>query len=464
MNTEISRRGFLVGCSAAIAGMAAAKLGQVAFGSPEVEPNQEVLVVIFLRGGIDGMSVVAPLDGPDRGYYEAARERLALPTTGDNPMLKLDDFFGLHPAAGPMYELYQSGLLGFVHAAGLTSDTRSHFDAMKYMELGTPGKKSETSGWLARHLLTADNLPDTIIAPAISATGSIPTSLQGTRETIGLTRPKDFSFNGHWRYESWHRMALRKMYTGTSWLHQAGIQTLDAIDVIELANPGSYTPENGAAYPGGSLGQSFMTVAQMIKMQLGLRIATIDFGGWDTHDGQGDRGGGYFAGRLADVAEAIHALMTDLSNVNGTDHTKRLTLVMMSEFGRSFRENASRGTDHGHGNVMVVAGGSVNGGQVHGQWPGLHTDQLYDRRDLEITTDYRRVLSEILIRRMGNPNIGTIFPNYAGYAPLGVVQGTDLTPVYQPVTPTPTPFATPNPNDNDVGNQNERLYLPYTQR
>ncbi len=439
---RMTRRGFMVGCSAAIAAMAGARVSHLAFGSPENEPNQEVLVVVFLRGGIDGLSVVAPMEGDDRGYYEAARESIALPTQGDYAALRLDDFFGLHPAAGPLYDLYQAGKAAIVHAAGLTADTRSHFDAMAYMELGTPGQKSSTSGWLTRHLLTSSEIPDEVIMPVVAAGGSTPTSLRGSTEAIGMARPKDFTYNGHWRYRNWHRHALRSMYTGSTWLHQAGIQTLNAVDVVEYANPGKYTPENGADYPSNSFGRSLMTVAQVIKMQIGMRVATIDLGGWDTHEYQGDRGQGYFASRLDTLTRGLHALMTDLSNSNGTDHTRRLTIVVMSEFGRSFRENASRGTDHGHGNVMFVVGGNVVGGKVHGRWPGLHPDQLYDRRDLEVTTDYRQVLSEILIRRLGNPNLGVIFPGYSDYSPLGVVQGPDLDPVYGP---TANPTATPTP-------------------
>lgn len=461
----MTRRGFLVGCSAAIAGMAGARLTHVAFGSPDAEPNQEVLLVVFLRGGLDGLSLVAPIAGDDRGYYEAARARLALPTTGDNKAFDLNGLLGLHPAAAPFHELYQAGNAAIVHAAGLTSDTRSHFDAMQFMELGTPDSKSSTTGWLTRHLATAGNLPQQIIAPAIAASGSTPTSLQGSTEAIAMAKPKDFNFNGHWFYRNWQRMALRNMYTGSTWLHSAGTQTLDAIDVIEYADPSNYSAENGAVYPGNSFGTSLQTVAQMIKLQLGMRIATIDLGGWDTHEYQGDAGTGYFSGQIGSLTQGLHALMTDLSNAGGTDHSKRLTIVVMSEFGRSFKENASRGTDHGHGNVMLLVGGSVNGGQVYGQWPGLHTDQLYDRRDLAITTDYRQVLSEILIRKLGNPNLGTIFPGYTGYNPLGIVQGSDLTPIYTPATPTPTPtaVATPNPNDNDLGNKH-RIYLPGVSR
>jgi uncharacterized protein (DUF1501 family) len=259
------------------------------------------------------------------------------------------------------------------------------------------------------------------------------------------------------------RQSLREMYTGDSWLHAAGTQTLNAVDVIEFGNPGAYIPENGAVYPGGSFGDNLKAIAQIIKMQLGMRVATVDLGGWDTHEYQGDRGAGYFATQFGQVAEGLTAFYTDLSNSSGTDHTQRLTLVVMSEFGRTFKQNASRGTDHGHGNIMLVLGGQVNGGIVHGQWPGLHVDQLYDKRDLQITTDYRRVLSEILIRRMGNSNLGHIFPGYTSYQPLGVVHGADLTPNYtQPdPTATPAPTSTPPPGSTiPPVAQTERVYLP----
>ena len=451
-----TRRGFMVGCSAAIASFTGG-LSFTAFSSMAAEPNQEIVIVIFLRGGMDGLNLVPPIAGADRGHYEAKRNRIAIPTSGTNAALPLNDLFGLHPSAAPLLDLYQSKHLAVVHAAGLTSDTRSHFDAMQYMELGTPGSKAGTTGWLTRHLLTANNLPSEIIMPALAAGNLQPTALLGSRESIGMTAPDDFNFNGHWRYGDWQRAGLRSMYNGSSWLHQAGMQTLNAVDVVEYAAPGSYTPGNGAVYPGGAFGDSLQTVAQLIKMQLGLRVATVDLGGWDTHEYQGESGGGYFASHIGELAEGMAAFYTDMSNDGGVDHNKRITLVVMSEFGRSFAQNASLGTDHGHGNVMLLLGGAVNGGQVHGQWPGLGPDQLYDRRDLAITTDYRRVLSELLIRRLGNPNLGSIFPGYTGYAPAGIVQGSDQAPIYTPAI-TPTPGPAPQPSGD------HKLYIPSVAR
>ncbi|MCB0123214.1 MAG: DUF1501 domain-containing protein [Caldilineaceae bacterium] len=462
--SELSRRGFMVGCSAAIAAMAGGRLGYVAFGSPMQEPNQEIMIVVFLRGGMDGLSVVMPIAGDDRGYYENNRADIAIPTSGTSAALRLTDFFGLHPAGAPLHGLYQDKKLAIIHAAGLYSDTRSHFDAMKYMELGTPDSKSASTGWLTRHLQTAGNLPAQAVMPALSVGSLSPTSLAGSTEAIGMTSPNGFSFGGNWRYADTQRQMLRDMYAGSSWLHEAGVQTLDAIDVVEYGSPGNYTPENGATYPNNSFGRYLQTVAQMVKLQLGLKVATVDLGGWDTHDSQGNAGGGYFANQFGTLASGLAAFMTDLSNSGGTDHTKRITIVVKSEFGRTFKQNASRGTDHGHGNVMLVLGGSVNGGKVYGRWPGLHTEQLYDRRDLDVTTDYRQVLSEILIRRMGNPNLGAIFPGYQNYQPLQIVQGTDLPPNYDAPIATPTPTPTPFPGSTIPTGNEQRTYLPFVSR
>jgi len=427
---KLSRRQFLVGCSSAIAAMAGARLTQVAFANPSAPGayNNDILVVVFLRGGWDALNVVPPVAGADRGQYEASRTELQVPDSGQGAALPLDGQFGLHPAMAPLHSLYTNGSLAVVHAVGLTSDTRSHFDAMQYIELGTPGEKSSTTGWITRHLESAPNLPPTILMPALSAGNSQPTSLLGTYETVAMDNPGDFSFSGNWYYKDIQRAALRRMYNGDSWLFRAGTQTLDAVDLIESADPGHYTPANGAQYPGGSFGDNLQTIAQMIKLDVGLRVAAVDLGGWDTHEYQGDGSGGYMADLLRNLAQGLAAFYTDLDGSGASDYNRRTTLVVLSEFGRRLRENASHGTDHGHGSVMLVQGGRVNGGKVYGSWPGLGVDQLYDRADLAVTTDYRRVLSEILINRLENPNLDYIFPGYEGYQPMDLVRGASVVP------------------------------------
>ena len=243
--------------------------------------------------------------------------------------------------------------------------------------------------------------------------------------------PDQFNLRvGPYQWRDAQRVALRHLYTQDStWLHQAGLQTLDAVDIVELNTGENYQPANGAVYPSGSFGDHLQVVAQMTKLDLGLRVATIDLGGWDTHEGQGDQGQGYFGGEIADLAQGLGALYTDLDGSGDQNYTGRLTVVVQSEFGRRLRENAGHGTDHGHGNVMLLIGGNVISG-IHGQWPGLANEQLYDGADVAVTTDFRRVLSEVLIRRMGNNKLGVVFPGYTGYQPLGVVSGTDLPPDY----------------------------------
>lgn len=434
-----TRRGFITGCSAAVAAFAGTSFNTLAFGEPG--SNEDILISVFLRGGIDGLNLVLPIAGTDRGFYESARPNLAVPVSGSNAALALNAQFGFHPRTdtwpdgtgtppATLYDLYQDGRLSVVLAAGMHEDNRSHFDSMAFMELGTPGSLTTSTGWLTRHLASADNLPQEIVMPALSVGNLQQVSLRGSTEAVNMTSPDSFSLNvGPFDWRDAQRVALRNLYGGTSWLHQAGSETLDAIDIIELNSTSGYEPANGAIYPGGTFGNHLQTIARMIKLDIGLRVATIDFGGWDTHNGQGDDGGGYFGGRVEELARGLAALYTDLDGVGTQNYTQRTTMVVQSEFGRRLRENDDRGSDHGHGNVMMVLSGNATGG-IHGSWPGLSNDQLYQGADLEVTTDYRRVLSEILIRRLANPQLGQVFPGYADYAPLGVVTGSDLPPIY----------------------------------
>ena len=230
------------------------------------------------------------------------------------------------------------------------------------------------------------------------------------------------------RWRDPQRLALRELYTsGDTLVHQSGTQALETVDVIDAFGTDEYEPTNGAAYPRGQFGEQLSLITQLIKLDMGLSVATIDLGGWDTHENQGNGQNAYFGNLVGQLAEGLAALYTDLDSGGASNLGNRLTIVVQSEFGLRLRENANRGTDHGRGNVMLVLGGEVNGG-VYGQWPGLSSEQLFDGADLEVTTDFRQILSEILIRRLANPHLGEVFPGYTDYFPLGIVQGQDLVP------------------------------------
>lgn len=423
MNT-ISRRKFLYGCSGALAGMAGAKSfrAEAASSVAGAGTSEDLLVVVFLRGGCDGLNMVPPLGGDDRHYYETGRPTIQLPLSS---LLPLDSRFGLHPALSPLYPLYQQGVLAVVHAVGLAYDTRSHFDAQTFIELGTPGRKSTTDGWLTRHLATASVPAHPPLISALAVGNAQPTSLRGFADTLVVKALSTFTLNGYSKYRNEQHVALRSMYDGDHWLFSAGTTALDALDVIDYLEPESYTPSPGAVYPSGPFGDQLQVVAQLAKFNSGLRVVTIDLSGWDTHISVGNPSTGDFALLLNQLAQGLAAFYKDLDGAANQNITRRLTVVVQTEFGRRLRENANRGTDHGHGGVMLVLGGHVNGGAVYGSWPGLNTDKLYDRGDLAVTTDYRQVLAEIVSRRLNNANLSTVFPNMGSYVPLGILQGAD---------------------------------------
>ncbi|NOK78241.1 MAG: hypothetical protein GFH24_608346n17 [Chloroflexi bacterium AL-N5] len=447
---SFSRRQFVTGCSAAIAAMAGGSIGNLFFqGTAQAAGgNGEVLVVVFLRGGCDGLSLVSPFDN---SIYRSARQRLAIPTSGDNSAIVIDpkngsysnsSSFGLHPSAAPLKELYDQQKLAIVHACGLDDDTRSHFDAMDYMELGTPGKKNIASGWLARHLEMIDG--DGYI-PVLAADSSTPTSLLGNREAIAVNDAKSYGLNSPWRYNNDDNdtmfQTLKQFYTGNGAVQNAGRRTIETIETLKSESL-DYEPEPGAeypeGYPGGGFSKSLQTVAQMIKLDMGLQVATVNLGGWDTHDGQGNDGTGRFASLTDTLSRGLHAFYNDLPN-----HHNKVTVVVMSEFGRRLGANASSGTDHGHGNAMLILGGNVNGGKMYGEWPGL--EDLDQDQDLRITTDYRKVLSEVIVRRFGNGELGTVFPGitediYAAQNTLNFINGSDVPINYESRLPSNTVY------------------------
>lgn len=420
----ITRRSFIYTCSAAVAA-ASSRLTLAAFG-PAGSGSKDMLLVVFLRGGADLLSLVAPRDGADRGYYEAARPSLALPVQGEGALLPLDAAFGLHPAAAGLHALWDAGKLAIVHACGMFVDTRSHFDAQEFIELGTPGSRSVASGWLARHLRSAGGEASALM-PALAVGDGQPTSLVGASRTVAMNDPDGFDIaTGPWAWRDAQRLAMRHLYgeAGTA-VHGAGSQALDAMDLVEAYAGSAVPPANGAVYPDTDFGRHLRLLAQLLRLDLGLQAATVDLGGWDTHVEQAYGASGRFADLARTLSDGLAAFCQDLGGPGSDVPLRRVTVVVQSEFGRRVRENADRGTDHGHGNAILVLGGRVLGG-LKGSWPGLRPDALYDGADVAVTTDYRRVLSEILIRRLGNSRLTTVFPGYSGYSPLGVVEGTDL--------------------------------------
>jgi uncharacterized protein (DUF1501 family) len=243
----------------------------------------------------------------------------------------------------------------------------------------------------------------------------------GSPQAVAVPSVDGFTISSDDAQRVVQEQALRALYAGHGWLQDAGSRTMDAATLIAGTGSRQYQPANGASYPDTDTGTAFKTLAQLIRLDVGVQIATIDVGGWDTHDNQGNGSGGYLAGPLADLARALRAFYADLDSSGRDNLTDRLVLVLQSEFGRRLAENGNRGTDHGHGSVMGVLGGRVNGGRIFGAWPGLARDQLFEGEDLAVTTDYRQVLAEILVKRLGNQRLPDVFPGFSGYRPLGIL-------------------------------------------
>ncbi len=423
---RLTRRSFVTGCLAA---GAVAGMGRLGFAGGRAGGfNDDILVVVFLRGGCDGLNLVVPVDGPQRTLYEAARPVLAVPVNGNAAAWPLDGEFGLHPAARALEPLWQAGHLAVVHAVGMHDPSRSHFESEDYLEMGTPGDKSIASGWLHRHLASASNLPAEILIPALAAGYYTPTSLLGSSEALTIVDAEYFEYLwGPWQWQDAERAAQRRLYAGgRSEVHVAGLAAMNAVDVVHAFTSDSYTPGGGATYPEGEFGDLLSMAAQLIKADVGIRVVTVDHGNFDTHENQGASGDGEYATLVKTLADGLAAFYTDLDAANLGSRT---TVLTMTEFGRRVEENGDQGTDHGHAWPMLLLGGQVIGG-LHGHFPGLEPENMFEGIDLEVTTDFRRVLSEVLIRRLGNPSLGTVFPGYRDYTPLGVVRGQDLAPAY----------------------------------
>jgi uncharacterized protein (DUF1501 family) len=415
---DVNRREFLqmsgmVGVIGASQSLFPRWMPQLAFRSPErmAAGRGDVLVNIFLRGGMDGLSVVAPF-AEGANYYDV-RPTIAVPEPGRaNGAIDLDGRFGLHPTLAPLKEIYDQQHLAIVHATGSIDPSRSHFDAMTFMEAGVPGNKTLNTGWIGRHLQAAAWQNDSPFR-AVGMGAMIPAALRGPITPLSIRSIADFHFRG--REDELQRLqqAISSLYTiqaPTNQLErQAGLvfKTIATLDQLQATD---YQPANGAQYPDDEFGLGLKQVAQLIKADVGLEVACVDLGGWDTHENQGTLAG-EFNTLLTTLSNGLAAFYHDLR-----DYMAGVTVVTMSEFGRRAHENGSQGTDHGHGNAMFLMGGGVNGGQVHARWPGLAPEAL-DDGDLAITTDYRDVLAEVVSRRLRNPALDQIFP---GHTPAAV--------------------------------------------
>ena len=449
---HIDRREFIKGaCATAAVGAA----GPSMLFSSEAQAavnTYDTVVLVFLRGGIDGLNLVPPIAGNDRSFYEEARPSLNIAASGAYSALPLTlannaaTGFGLHPSAVGLKGLWDAGKLAIVHSCGMPSVvTRSHFDAQLYLDLGTPGQQGTGTGWLTRAWNTQPGVTGTPTLPVVGVSSRQPANLLGSTQALSMPSPSDFALNsGAWQWQQFRsgmtagtkglNETLASMWTGQTGTEFGGQRADVALRVIGQQ---AYTSTLPAGWPTSNFARQLWTVAQSVRFNLGLRFATLDLGGWDTHDGQGTAGSGYsyYQNKIAELSEALTAFYNDL---NAGGEAARVTVIVQSEFGRRVRQNGSGGTDHGYGNPMLILGGPVNGRRFYGQWLGLDPQVLSPYfGDVPVTTDFRRVFSEVLIRRMGNNKLGDVFPGYSGYTPLGIFQGSDIAPQYVALGDTP---------------------------
>lgn len=396
----VSRRSLLAGAI----GLAGSALAQISLREHN-DTDAPVLVVLFLRGGCDGLNTVVPF-GEDE--YHRLRPSLALRKAD---VLDLDGSFGFHPSLAPLLPLFREGRLAVVHAVGSQDRSRSHFEAMSTMERGVAAASEHaSSGWIARYLNARENGPSPLRSVVFS--NVMPDSMRGATSGIVLENLKEYRLRANGTRVRQLRKSLAALYaSGNDRLTQAGRATLRALDLIDsLPSAGSTV----ASYPESELGRALAQTALLIHADVGLEVACLEKGGWDTHVAQGATTG-WHAVLLDDLARSLTAFARDIQ-----EHLHRVTVVVMTEFGRRAYENAGLGTDHGRASVMFLIGEGVAGGKVHGQWPGLAMEQLEGPGDLRVTTDYRSVLAEVLQRRMALQRVDAVLPGFSGGS-IGIV-------------------------------------------
>ena len=406
----LSRRQFIQtagGASAAVAALAAFPdwLPKVVLAK-HYSSTRDVIVSVFQRGGVDGLSVCLPY--ADANYY-AARSTIAIPrpdATGTGKSTAIDNYFAFPPAMTGLFAAFQSTNLLVVHATGQLNNSRSHFDAQRYMEVGKPVDPSIVSGWLGRHIASVPPLRSDAVLRGIGIAPGLQKTLVGAPQTLPIADPTNFTIGGSSSTRAARTDFIETNYAGT--MEPLKSAALDAGATMDLLASISFTqvPNNGAVYPTSSFGRALKAVAALIKSDIGLEAAQVDIGNWDTHAQQDPNAGSMF-NTMTDFANSLGAFWADIIAMGYP-----VTVVTVSEFGRNVRENGSNGTDHGRGTTMLAMGQAITGGRVLANWPGIAPNNLEDGQDLKVTIDYRDILAEIVQNRLGNDNLSVVFPGW----------------------------------------------------
>ncbi len=404
---SVSRRYFLKSSGVALASLAAAPpfLVRTAYAQTNSARgvDRPIVIAIFQRGAADGISMVVPFGDKS---YSSVRPQIAIPAplrNGGETAIDLDGFFGLHPNLDSLKPIYDEGHLAIVHAVGSPDSTRSHFDAQDYMESGAPGNKGVADGWMNRYLQSESEKNSTPFR-GVAIAANMPRSLMGTAPAVAMQRVADFGMRGAGAHPEMEQL-FADLYK----------DTFDAVKMLRSATSPQYVPASGVQYPGSPFGQALAQIAQLVKADVGLEVAFADVGGWDTHANQGSARG-QLANQLKLFGDGLAALYRDLG-----DRMRNIVILTMTEFGRAIRQNGSGGTDHGHASCLFAFGGPVKGGKVYGRWPGLAPEQLYEGRDLALTTDFRNVFAEVLTKHMGAKDMSKVFPGFRTGTTLNLV-------------------------------------------
>ncbi len=365
---------------------------------PTIPADRDILVCIFQRGAADGLNALAPYSDSD---YYSERPVIAVPPPGmAGGGIYVTDDYALHPSLAPLKPIYDAGNLALVHATGVPHQNRSHFSAQNLIERGVVEKTGPNTGWLGRHIAQSTAASNSAFR-VISISGNVPVALTGADEPLAIDNLNDFGFD-QGILDSGYPQVLTDFFRNAVPFSGPAAAALIAMEELQSADLSTILPENGALYPDTALGRKMRQASQLIKSQLPVEVICVDSDGWDHHENLPT----YIDQSLTELADVLSAFNTDMDI-----GMARITVLVYTEFGRRIGENGSAGTDHGTGSLAYLMGGGVNGGQIISDWPGLDTGI---NEDLQITTDLRSVMTEMLDKRLGGTDVGTVFPGFGG--------------------------------------------------